>query len=270
MVSAVVADWNNDGASDIWLLKPSGNTIYTFSFVPELMTSVSNGIGATTTITYDRLNKNGTLYAKGTSSAFPSMDIDGPFYVVSRVDASNGLGACVPPNTANCYSSTYAYAGAKTDLHGRGFLGFSSMVVNDLQTSVVQTTNYRTDFPFIGLISSQTKVGCSGVTLNSTNNTFANSSEGTGTEGVPYNFVSLTQSVAASNDLRWHGHADLTTSYLNSDGTPAYDSYGNALKVNVSAVGRFLQEHDQYLYQRHDQLVLGTADQHIGDQHRAR
>ena len=217
-VSASVADWNNDGASDIWLLKPSGNTIYTFAFVPELMTSVSNGIGATTTITYDRLNKNGSLYAKGTSSTYPAMDIDGPFYVVSRVDASNGIGGT--------YSSTYAYSGAKTDMHGRGFLGFSSMTVNDLQTGVVQTTNYRTDFPYVGLISSQTKTSGS-VTLNSTSNTFANSSEGTGTEGVPYNFVSLSQSVVASHDLDGTAMPTSTTAYT-------YDSYGNAATVNVS------------------------------------
>jgi hypothetical protein len=63
-VTAVVADWNNDGASDLWLQKPSGDTIYAGSYTPELMVSVSNGIGATTAITYDRLNKNGSLYTK--------------------------------------------------------------------------------------------------------------------------------------------------------------------------------------------------------------
>ena len=223
-IQAVVADWNNDGASDIWLEKPSGDTEYLFSYVPELMTSVSNGIGATTTITYDRLNKNGSLYQKcsnGTyfcGDAYPTQSIDGAFYVVSRVDASNGIGGT--------YSSTYSYAGAKTDLHGRGFLGFSSMTVNDLQTGVVQTTNYRTDFPFVGLISSQTKTSGS-VTLNSTSNTFADSSEGTGTDGVPYNFVSLSQSVVTSNDLDGTAMPTSTTAYT-------YDSYGNAATVNVS------------------------------------
>ena len=215
-------DMDNHGASDL-----AGNyTIYSIAYVPELMTSVNNGIGATTTISYDRLNKNGSLYTKCPSNpgtflcgdTYPTLSLDGALYVVSRVDASNGIGGT--------YSSTYAYAGAKADLHGREFLGFSSMTVNDLQTGVVQTTNYHTDFPYVGLISSQTKTVGS-VTLNSTNNTFANSNEGTGTEGTPYNFVSLSQSVVASNDLDGTAMPTSTTAYT-------YNSYGNAATVNVS------------------------------------
>jgi membrane-bound lytic murein transglycosylase B len=62
--TATVADWNNDGAADLWLSNSSGDTEFTFSYVPELMTSVSNGIGATTSVIYDRLN-HGTIYTKG-------------------------------------------------------------------------------------------------------------------------------------------------------------------------------------------------------------
>ena len=225
-ILARIGDWNNDGAGDIWLQKPSGDTEYLFSFVPELMTSVTNGIGSTTTITYDRLNKNGSLYTKCPSNpstyacgdTYPTVGLDGPLYVVSAVAASNGVGGT--------YSSTYSYSGAKSDLKGRGFLGFQSMTVTDSQTGVVQTTNYHTDFPFVGLISSQTKTSGS-VTLNSTTDTYADTSEGTGTDGVARHFVSLTQSVVASNDLDGTAMPTTTTSYT-------YDSYGNALTVNVS------------------------------------
>ncbi len=46
-------------------------------------------------------------------------------------------------------STGYAYAGAKSHLNGRGFLGFHQMTVTDLQTNVVGTTIYRQDFPYV-------------------------------------------------------------------------------------------------------------------------
>jgi len=230
-VSAASGDWNNDGASDIWLQKPVGtdgvgDVEELFSFVPELMTSVSNGIGATTTISYDRLNKNGTFYTKGSGSTYPTEDVDGPFYVVSRVDASNGRGDCTPPSTTNCYSSTYAYAGAKVDHSGRGFLGFAQMTVTDLQTNVVQTATYSTVFPYVGLITAQTKTH-GGTTLSSVTNTYNDDATNCGvTSPTGVYFVCLTESEVASHDL---------------DGTPmllsktdyAYDGYGNARTVLV-------------------------------------
>ncbi len=225
-VTANVVDWNSDGATDIWLQKPSGDTEYTFSFVPELMTTVSNGIGSTITVAYDRLNKNNPLYTKcpnnpssyACGDAYPTKAVDGAIYVVSRIDSSNGVGGT--------YSSTYAYGGAKTDLKGRGFLGFAQVAVTDLQTNVVQTTNYHTDFPYVGLIASQTKTH-SATTLSSVTNTYADTSEGTGTDGVARHFVSLTQSVASGNDLDGSTLPTTTTSYT-------YDGYGNALTVSVS------------------------------------
>ena len=230
--SAVVADWNSDGASDVWLQQPAtvgGDTIYTFSYTPELMTTVSNGIGSTTTVTYAPLNTNGGLYTKGSSATYPTQDIDGPLYVVSRVDASGGLGTCNPAvSYTNCYSSTYAYTGAQTDLHGRGFLGFTTVAIKDLQTNITQTTTYSTSFPYIGMMTAQTKT-YSTTTLNSTTNTLSNGT-GCGSTVSPITgvyFVCLTQSVLANNDLNGTAFPTTTTAYT-------YDNYGNALTVNVS------------------------------------
>jgi RHS repeat-associated protein len=221
--NAYVADWNNDGAADFSL---SSGYLYTFAHVPELMVSVSSGVGATTSVTYDRLNKNGNFYTKcpgspGTyfcNDVYPVVGVDGPLYAVSQVAASNGVGGN--------YNSTYSYSGAKADRRGRGFLGFSSMTVTDGQTGVVQTTNYRTDFPYIGFVSSQTKA-VNGVVLSSISNAYADAAQGTGTEGVTRHFVSLTQSVSSGHDLDGTALPTITTSYT-------YDSYGNALTVNTS------------------------------------
>ncbi len=227
-----VADWNSDGASDILVKTATADTQYLFSYVPELLTSVSNGLGGTTTVSYDRLNKNGTFYTKGTGSTYPIQDMDGPVYVVSRVDSSNGIGSCVPPGTmTGCYGTTYAYGGAKTSLDGRGFLGFSQMSVTDVQSHIVQTTTYRTDYPYTGMVAAQTKVcpatycSAGAVTLSSTANTYTATSLG----GTRY-FVSLQQSVAAANDADGTALPTVTTAYT-------YDAYGNALTVRADVTG---------------------------------
>jgi glycosyltransferase TcdB-like subunit of Tc toxin/VCBS repeat protein len=217
-IRPVIADWNNDGAADIWLLKPSGDQIYTVSYTPELMTTISNGLGTTTTVTYDRLNKNATLYAKCANSAsyvsgdtYPTQDVDGPFYVVSRVDSSNGVGGT--------YSSTYSYGQAKADLKGRGFLGFTQMTITDLQTQLQQITTYNTAFPYIGLVASQTKTCPAGVctigavTLSSTTNTYETVGLGTGTDNVNRVFVGLRQSVSTANDADGSPLPTVTTTY---------------------------------------------------------
>jgi hypothetical protein len=75
--------------------------------------------------------------------------VTGATNVVSRVDTSNGVGGA--------YGSTYSYAGAKADLAGRGFLGFRQMRVKDLQTGISDSTTYRLDFPYLGLVAATTR-----------------------------------------------------------------------------------------------------------------
>ena len=213
-VAYAVGDWNGDGAADLWvgdLYTPTSYEIFLSNFSPELMTAVSNGIGATTTITYDRLNKNGSLYTKGSGASYPTQDLDGPSYVVSRIDSSNGMGGN--------FSATYAYSGGKADLAGRGFQGFSTIAATNLQTGIVQTTNYRTDFPYTGLIASQTRT-LSGVTLSSSVNTY------TASGSAPY-VVALQQNVWSGNDVGPYALPTTTTTYT-------YDAYGNALTITAN------------------------------------
>ncbi|HEV2365327.1 MAG TPA: FG-GAP-like repeat-containing protein [Caulobacteraceae bacterium] len=217
-INAVVADWNNDGAADLWIQRASGDAQYVFSFVPPKIHTVTNGLGVTTTVTYDRIN-NPAIYAKGSSAAYPIQDLDGPFYVVSRVDSSNGAGGT--------YSSAYAYSGAQAELDGRGFLGFGSIAITDSQTGIVQTTTYNLAFPYTGFIASQTKTVGS-TTLSSIVNSYGNTSPNPKTY-----FVYLTQTVASGADLDGTALPTVTTSYLNQ-GQPACDAYGNPTLITVS------------------------------------
>jgi hypothetical protein len=140
--------------------------------------------------------------------------VQGPISVVSRVDGSNGVGGTV--------STAYAYAEAKADLSGRGFAGYRQTTVTDLQTGLVHTTRNRQDFPFTGLVASETKAFGT-VTLNSTTHFYTAAPLG----GTRYQ-VTLAESRAAS--------ADLDNSVLPSvASTYQYDTFGNATQIVVSA-----------------------------------
>lgn len=235
-VTASPYDWNNDGATDLWLQQPTtygGDKLYTFNYVPELITSVNNGIGANTNITYAPINGNGSLYQKCSTAGtydcgdtYPTQSIDGALYVVSEVDASNGLGTC----PGNCYSATYSYKQAKADLTGRGFLGFAQVTVTNPQTNIAQTTNYSQTFPYIGMVTSQTKVHSGPTTLSSVTNTLGQNTSCASSYVSPGSgvyFSCVTQSVVANNDLNGAALPGVTTTYT-------YDNYGNALTQNAS------------------------------------
>jgi hypothetical protein len=138
--------------------------------------------------------------------------------LVSKVDATNGIGGTV--------STGYTYAGAKSDLNGRGFLGFRQMTVKDLQTNLIQTTSYRQDFPYIALVASDTKT-LGAVTLNATAHAYGATPLG-GTRFQAF----LVQSQAQSADLDGTVLPVVASAYK-------YDTWGNASEIVVSATDGF-------------------------------
>ncbi|HEY0106568.1 MAG TPA: FG-GAP-like repeat-containing protein, partial [Rhizomicrobium sp.] len=244
-VTAGVADWNSDGTADIWLQQASGDKLYTFSYTPELMTSVSNGAGQTTTVTYDRINKNGSFYSKGTPGTYPVLTVDGPLYAVSQVAVGNGIGGTYNVNYsyagAFANAGSYYFAGASGARHagfngrpaGAGkLLGFVQVAATDAQTGIVTTTNYRSDFPYTGLVSSQTQV-LGAVTLGSTTNTWAAASQ-SGLGSTTYYAMTLSRVVGTAYDIDGSALPTRTTCYCNADGTSSYDAYGNAQRIAVT------------------------------------
>jgi hypothetical protein len=197
----------------------------TASSLPDLVSSITTGLAATTTISYLPAT-NKSVVAKGTGTAFPTLDLVGPFYVVSRVDASNGAGGT--------YSSSYTYAGNRADTRGRGLLGFAQTTVKDLQTNITDATTYRQDFPYIGLVASTTR-SLGTQTLGQSTNTyqFSNTS-GTTTispSSAPYKVV-LSQNISRGADLDGSALPTLTTQNQ-------YDAFGNATQVVVSTPDGF-------------------------------
>ena len=96
-----------------------------------------------------------------------------------------------------------------------------TVTATDAQTGIVTTTNYRTDIPYDGLISSQT-VKSGTTTLRSVANTYA----ATSLTGGAY-AITLTQSVLTQNDLDGSAFPTVTTAYT-------YDAYNNPLTVTAT------------------------------------
>ncbi len=218
----VPADWNNDGATDLWI-KSSSDKIYTALFgssayAPERIIEVDNGVGAATTVAYDRLNENGSFYTKGSGASYSYQDYDGADYVVSSFAVSNGIGGS--------YATTYKYGGLRINVTDppkkntlpTGFLAFSSITATDSQTGIVTTTNYNTNIPLVGTISSQT-VTAGAVTLRSVVNSWNAAGEASGAY-----ILTLTQSALTQNDLDGTALPSVTTAY-------SYDSYSNPLTI---------------------------------------
>ncbi len=242
--SIIPGDFAGSGTTDLATL--TGTTLLSYinnQVQPDFLTSLSNGIGASTNITYSTLPQGwGTYYSGWTSSTCSgnpappnAIDVAFPMPLVTSTASSTGI------STGNPYESTFTYACARADMTGRGLLGFTQQTVTDPQTGIVQTSNFLQTFPDIGLVSSETKV-LGSVTLNSTVNSYgvltptstptALPWTGTGiVENAPQ-FPFVSQTVVSGNDLP-------TTTYPNGAPLPSatttdtYNAYGNAMTVTT-------------------------------------
>lgn len=227
--SAIIADWNNDGAADLWIKKASGDVQENATFTPELLASIDNGLGGTITITYSKLSTNGSFYTKETSATYPALDVNGAIYVVSQISGPNGIGGT--------RSASYAYTGAKANQDGRGFLGFHTRKVTDDQTGIVNTTTYNQTFPFTGLVA-ETKTVSGSVELSKTTQIYADTTRTWGS--VSTHFVHVDKTEVTSKDLNGATLPKVTTCYGTLSGsacTPDYDDYGNAETVTSATDG---------------------------------
>ena len=138
----IFGDVDGDGNMDFQALSFSGSTVGTaFSrsaqaFQPrDLITSITNGLGATTQLQYAPLT-NTAIYRRSTGSrnglnwgrGSPVVDLLAPTYVVAKA-SSSAPRAGNPGAMASLY---YRYANARVQAGGRGFLGFGSIETIDV------------------------------------------------------------------------------------------------------------------------------------------
>ncbi len=217
-------DLNADGITDLIanydfrynLAKPTA----------DRLTKVTNGFGVAAQPTYAVLterdiNSNPTVYAKGTGSAYPTVDITGPMLVVKTVNNDDGVGGQYPVN--------YTYAGLRSSFL-YGSLGFSSMRVTDGRTLIASETAYSQDYPFVGMPVHQTTTTSGGVVLSDALMSYGQKQLAGGTR-----FVFATDSFTTTRDLDGSVTGTVDTTIPN----PAtdIDDYGNIKKLVVNTDG---------------------------------
>ena len=214
-----VGDFNGDGKSDyMWLPgNGDGRWLVAYSqFNSMQTTTIANGLGATTSVTYKPLTDS-TVYTKDSGAIYPYVDIQVPQYVVSSVSSSTGV-------SGSPYVSTYTYVGGKSHVTGGGFLGFRQTLSTDAQ-GIKSTTTYRQDYPYQGLPSTAEKRTGANVLLNSVTNTWAFATNPGWS--AQYHVPKLTGSVESSYELTGALISTVTT------GT-TFDAYGNPTQISVS------------------------------------
>ncbi|WP_283810164.1 FG-GAP-like repeat-containing protein [Herbaspirillum sp. C9C3] len=229
VAATMVGDFNGDGKTDMATSLGNGgwNVSLADANEPGQIQTISQGVRSMT-ISYTKLN-GGSIYTKDTGAVYPLVDVQGAMSVVASIKSTNGVGGTT--------STAYTYGGLRVESGtGRGMLGFRWMQSRQVETGLASYTEYRQDYPYIGLPSLSKKTvsggGNSGV-LSQTVTTYGCSDPAATTvtactfaTGKRY-FVYGKQSVESSWDYNGTALPVITTS-------SEYDNWGNATKVEVT------------------------------------
>jgi hypothetical protein len=224
----MLVDVNGDGLPDVVGFGKEGVWVSLASPQPlvDSMAGLTNGLGGSVTLNYKSLI-DGTFYTKGAGSKFPVLDLQFPMYAVSSVAVPNGIGGTLTTN--------YKYGGLKADVGatGRGLLGFAWQESKQAETGHTTRTEYRQDWPYVGLPSRVTRTlagsGKEGV-LGDATTTYGCLDPASGgacavAAGKRY-FPYVSQSVESGWDLNGAALPVTTT-------TQQFDIWGNATQIKV-------------------------------------
>jgi hypothetical protein len=211
-------DINGDGRPDI--VQSDGVVRLATQPTPDLVTSITSGLGAITAVTY-KPQTDGTVYAADTGAVYPIQELkkQGPQQLVSSVSQSNGIGGTIISN--------YFYRGGRLHLNGGGYLGFRQVESADAASGIKTITTARQDYPYQGLPSSIVTQTSGGTVLKRVTNTWADQllTPAAGSGGK-WHKSQLTQSVEESFELNGAAVTTVTTA-------SQYDDWGNPTQIVV-------------------------------------
>lgn len=191
----LLADTSADAKPDIvWAAVDGSNALRRTTLLlpqtyPDHIERITDGFGNQTNITYQYLADStaGQIYVRGTGASYPVRDDNGISYVVSRVTQSDGVGGL--------RAFDYRYEAARTDLRGRGFLGFQKRQVTDAVTQLVTTETYLQSYPQTGLAQSVVVMDQNGASFEKTFNHWRSQLYGTGASQRHFGYLADTVSI---------------------------------------------------------------------------
>ncbi|MCM2311592.1 MAG: hypothetical protein NDI84_09320, partial [Steroidobacteraceae bacterium] len=185
-----VSDPTGDGLPDLGAVSTGTGTWQTRAHlgVPgERLANAVDGFGVSATFSYAPLT-DATVHTKYANAAYPTQDLQRPWWVVKQVTATDGSGA------ASDYTQTYSYEGARRDVNGRGFLGFAKRISIDgrLGYNLRTEESYSQAYPYIGLVSAAALKQSGGTSMRQITNTWSALTLGAGYEQRRYPYLSNT------------------------------------------------------------------------------
>ncbi|MGH8050193.1 MAG: SpvB/TcaC N-terminal domain-containing protein [Arenimonas sp.] len=226
---------------------------------PDMMTSVTDGIGNITTWSYYPLSSKAgrnqpgdtPLYTLPTDPALRYVDARHIYFgssmqVVSEMTQSNGIGA-------NVNKTRYGYSEAMYNTQGRGFQGFRKIIEEDMTGGLRTTTIFSQKYPLTSMVEQVvvnpiTRVGETGPISRTTNkwrcnrldrNDTAACNVTPGTNPVRFVYQSYSQNVTFDLNTSLAGLPDKLTGYTadyNHD-TTACDGGTIAVAAGMDAYG---------------------------------
>ncbi|MCP3142492.1 RHS repeat-associated core domain-containing protein [Pyxidicoccus xibeiensis] len=129
-----VLDANGDGLTDLAQVVNGSLHVYTRQGAPTaLLTSAQDSLGARAEFIYKPMT-DASVYTRGTACAAPQYCLKGGIWLVSELRTDVGLPAV--------RTQSYHYEDGRTDVQGRGWLGFGKVTVTDAAAGQSVTTEY--------------------------------------------------------------------------------------------------------------------------------
>lgn len=250
VLAAFRTDSNGDGLDDVGFMT-SGRVYKHLPHAgptPDLLQTVTDGNGNTTTFGYVSIAEGDGSYTKGTGAAFPEQNYAKPVTVVKTATTSTAVGS-------GTYTLTYEYKDAQYNLQGRGLSPFGERIITDSRNGTQVHEYYHKLFPYRGRLLRDTVQQADDTVIQDTDYAWSTKTFGTGYKkyylpyvavvdekqyevGGPYNGAFLSQ-VATTTAVDNYGTPTsiqrVSTEQGTANGLQAGDSYTESV-VNTGII----------------------------------